>query len=232
MRNKWRGLDYRINSVTAVGDELRAVLRELNDRLSDLEQKRDVGHRLLRDDLLNRCVKLEAELAQVRETNVRLGRENQNLVDSLDALLAHSCKPPLGNPTREEAIEALRKIVRTHEAWHDSDVPLIAGQRMSLLLKLADIARAALPKTGDGPETASNLCSWPRCASEAVCRSGNFGDQLVCSVHLQVTNGTAHVTLLEIQRVIDDAGYEPCYETLADVRHLVSQNLPKTERES
>lgn len=32
-------------------------------------------------------------------------------------------------------------------------------------------------------------CTWPGCAEPALCRSGNFNDQLVCSTHFQITNG-------------------------------------------
>lgn len=55
---------------------------------------------------------------------------------------AHSCKPPLGNPTREEAIGALREIA--HEV-HNT----LAGP-FDRLGRIQGIARAALPKTERG----------------------------------------------------------------------------------
>lgn len=32
-------------------------------------------------------------------------------------------------------------------------------------------------------------CEWPGCDADALCRSGNFGDKLVCREHFQRTNG-------------------------------------------
>lgn len=36
-------------------------------------------------------------------------------------------------------------------------------------------------------------CAWPKCNNDALCRSGNFGDQLVCEEHFRITNGSAAV---------------------------------------
>jgi len=38
-----------------------------------------------------------------------------------------------------------------------------------------------------GPER----CEWPGCDAVALCRSGNFGDKLVCREHFTLTNGRA-----------------------------------------
>lgn len=32
-------------------------------------------------------------------------------------------------------------------------------------------------------------CQWPGCSSPALCRSGNWGDRLVCRAHFEQTNG-------------------------------------------
>lgn len=33
------------------------------------------------------------------------------------------------------------------------------------------------------------LCEWPSCSTKALCRSGNYGDRLVCAHHFTITNG-------------------------------------------
>lgn len=40
-------------------------------------------------------------------------------------------------------------------------------------------------------EVVSEKCAWPGCDNLAPCRSGNFGNQLVCSEHFTITNGIA-----------------------------------------
>jgi hypothetical protein len=41
------------------------------------------------------------------------------------------------------------------------------------------------------PATAAPAaCAWPGCHQPALCSSGNFGGQLVCSDHFKITNGT------------------------------------------
>lgn len=32
-------------------------------------------------------------------------------------------------------------------------------------------------------------CEWHNCSNEALCRSGNFGNKLVCATHFAITNG-------------------------------------------
>jgi len=58
------------------------------------------------------------------------------------------------------------------------------NEREGRLPAAADAGRPA-PEGGRPPET----CEWPNCQQPALCRSGNFGDRLVCRVHFQITNG-------------------------------------------
>jgi hypothetical protein len=40
------------------------------------------------------------------------------------------------------------------------------------------------------PAQCTAQCTWPGCTNNALRQSGNFGNQLVCSKHFKVTNGT------------------------------------------
>jgi len=40
-----------------------------------------------------------------------------------------------------------------------------------------------------GPAGDDERCTWPGCDRPGLCRSGNFGNQIVCSEHFTRTNG-------------------------------------------
>lgn len=80
-----------------------------------------------------------------------------------------------------------------------------------------------------------SVCQWPGCDNEALCRSGNFDDKLVCSDHFDLTNGSTVIDLVkqddywnDLEKAITQYNMEKLLIDGFEVSIILS-NISKTE---
>lgn len=155
-----RDRDDLATSVNALTAENSALTKECTARAEESDRYRANIDRLRDAD------RAQADLC---------GAATAYLKRQIRELQAHTCKPPLGNPTREEAIEALRSVVRRIDAFAAMQVSDVTLREVGATLDtVRGIAEAALPKTNGHPQS---LCQ---------CRHANHqpkGCQNATSMH-------------------------------------------------
>lgn len=129
--------------VIQMDDEIRELRRDRKELLTGI-----AAGAATEEEINRECERLRDALAFVREELERTKTERNALMRERDLMRMHVCKPPLGNPTREEAIEECARLYgKLKQMAKDEQALSDAYLRIRMILDAWDTPKAASRET-------------------------------------------------------------------------------------